>query len=1262
MRRVLLFLFAFVFFGSGLSIPEVRADIVQDSDFIYVESETEIRIHGYSGTSTDVTIPGSINGKPVTFVTGLNDKQLTSVTIPDSVTVIGNGAFTNNALTDITIPGSVTHIDYYAFRNNQLTGVEIPDSVEFIGRAAFQSNRLQRATLGNVSEIGAYAFSDNQLEEIAIPADVAEIGENAFEKNNLRSIAFQGPTTRILARAFADNQLTAVALPATLKYIGTGAFNLNRIRSIAIPPNIEFGGDVFNGNRETAVRMYFAKWGSTPHLNYANQYDVLTWPCEYRIRYDGNGSAGGTPPADTSYVCYRNQGAVPDQGSLSKPGYAFKGWNTEPDGTGTNYAGGSYPILYGIAADTFTLYADWERESYPVAFDTGGDTGISDQTVAHGELASEPPAPSRTNYVFEGWYTDSGYTRSWDFGNDTVVEPMTLYAKWKWSGEAAIASVRFTSGGLTAAAGDTVSVSGVVADVYGSSVPNAFVKLESSLGTWNDSNGGKLSVATGEDGTFHAAWTAPFVEEPASVTLTAIVDGADIAPGSQTIQVVPSERDDTWLIGLSLNGGTLSPAFSAETSDYAAADVGHGVTSVTVTAVAANDRASITINGIPAASGSSVDVPLQPGANLIPIVVAAEDRIPNRTYTISVSRAYDATSGDYVYSLTDVSGGSGVTIRGYNGADTNVVIPETLDGHAVMGIGTGAFMNKQLTAVSIPDTVTSIGEYAFSDNALTEISLPEGLTAVHRGAFMNNRLASVVFPKTMTGIDGQAFYNNELTRIILPANVTLGNEAFGGARNGGMMIFPPDTQLLMYAINNAHPYTESHYRVLYDGNGQTEGKAPEDPVQYHYYSSTPIQTEGALKRNGHSFAGWNAEPDGSGQSYAAGESYEFKRIDGDLTLYAMWERKPIVGVERISVAAEHDADSVAVGGTLGMIASVLPDDATIKQVAWTVEAGTGEAAISAAGVLTGMKAGTVTVVATAIDGSGVAGSQAVTIYGQSGSGGGGDPSEAPQPQETPPVSAPEPTPTGSKPSASTPEPTPTRPTAQLPVIEVGPGQPAIDVNDPKYVEIMKEAISEKHRASRNAKIPEFSDTGNHWAVDSIRLFARLGIVRGYSDGTFQPDKRMTRGEFAMMVTKLFSFARGSQAAASFNDLEGSWAKDAVLTLAGNGAIFGYEDGSFRADRFMTRAEMVAVMARIVNLNEVKRAGTAAFRDIDHSWGRADIQRAAEAGIIRGLDANTFAPEKYATRAEALTLLLHTLKLSPEIDDWLASLEQELHAR
>ena len=88
-----------------------------------------VEITGYTGGRTSVRIPARIQNLPVTVIGNMafRDKQLTSVTIPDSVTTIEWGAFGGNQLTSVTIPNSVTALS--GFNENQLTSVTIPDSV-----------------------------------------------------------------------------------------------------------------------------------------------------------------------------------------------------------------------------------------------------------------------------------------------------------------------------------------------------------------------------------------------------------------------------------------------------------------------------------------------------------------------------------------------------------------------------------------------------------------------------------------------------------------------------------------------------------------------------------------------------------------------------------------------------------------------------------------------------------------------------------------------------------------------------------------------------------------------------------------------------------------------------------------------------------------------------------------------------------------------------------------------------------------------------
>jgi hypothetical protein len=143
-----------------------------EKDFKTEVKDGAVTITGYTGSAKNVTIPGAIGGLPVTAVgeEAFAEKQLTGVTIPDSVATIGVQAFYKNKLTSVAIPGSVTKIGAHAFRENQLTSVTIPDSVTEIGEAAFYENQLANVTIpGSVTEIGKTVFQNNQLSSGTIP-------------------------------------------------------------------------------------------------------------------------------------------------------------------------------------------------------------------------------------------------------------------------------------------------------------------------------------------------------------------------------------------------------------------------------------------------------------------------------------------------------------------------------------------------------------------------------------------------------------------------------------------------------------------------------------------------------------------------------------------------------------------------------------------------------------------------------------------------------------------------------------------------------------------------------------------------------------------------------------------------------------------------------------------------------------------------------------------------------------------------------------
>jgi len=122
---------------------------------------------------------------------------------------------------------------------------------------------------------------------------------------------------------------------------------------------------------------------------------------------------------------------------------------------------------------------------------------------------------------------------------------------------------------------------------------------------------------------------------------------------------------------------------------------------------------------------------------------------------------------------------SGNTIERYLRTQKDVVIPSVINGVIITSIGKLAFYNKQLTSVTIPNSVTSIGYSAFSNNQLTSVTIPNSVTSIGDRAFYNNQLTSVTIPNSVTSIGDSAFYNNQLTSVTIPNSVTsIGEMAF----------------------------------------------------------------------------------------------------------------------------------------------------------------------------------------------------------------------------------------------------------------------------------------------------------------------------------------------------------------------------------------------------------------------------------------------------------------------------------------------------
>ncbi|MNN44917.1 Cellulosome-anchoring protein precursor [compost metagenome] len=117
-----------------------------------------------------------------------------------------------------------------------------------------------------------------------------------------------------------------------------------------------------------------------------------------------------------------------------------------------------------------------------------------------------------------------------------------------------------------------------------------------------------------------------------------------------------------------------------------------------------------------------------------------------------------------------------------------------------------------------------------------------------------------------------------------------------------------------------------------------------------------------------------------------------------------------------------------------------------------------------------------------------------------------------------------------------------------------------------------------------------------------------------------------------------------QGSASFRDTAEMWASGYIGTLASKGVINGYTDSTFRPNAEISRAEMVTILGRILDLGQLATGNKASLTDVGSDyWAKNAIEEAYKAQLIQGVTDTLFKPDNRATRAEAITVLLRALK-------------------
>jgi uncharacterized repeat protein (TIGR02543 family) len=256
-----------------------KGNIIEIPDVLQNQTITGIGDYAFSvaGKIAVLTLPSTLT----TIGNGVFEGHaLTSIEIPNGVTSIGFRAFYGNALYRIDLPVGLKSINDETFANNQLNSLILPDGIEHIGWGAFQNNKISELNIPNsvkavggqafsnnkisilnfqevcqLHEIPRYCFASNDIKNISIPNSVLTIEDGAFNSNpNLSNVTFGTGLLKIKRWAFSGCNLTQITLPENLVFIGRYAFDGNpRLANFRLPVSAKnYQWNDSNGDKQNA--------------------------------------------------------------------------------------------------------------------------------------------------------------------------------------------------------------------------------------------------------------------------------------------------------------------------------------------------------------------------------------------------------------------------------------------------------------------------------------------------------------------------------------------------------------------------------------------------------------------------------------------------------------------------------------------------------------------------------------------------------------------------------------------------------------------------------------------------------------------------------------------------------------------------------------------------------------------------------------------------------------------------------------------------
>jgi len=721
--------------------------VVQAQDYSYTNINGGITITRYYGYGGAVVIPDTLNELPVVSIgdgTFSGFDNLTSITIPSSITNIGGSAFRDCVgLSSVAIPNSVITIGPRAFYLCYgLTNVNIGNGVSSIGASAFTSCSLISLTIPNsVTSIGDWAFSGcSGLTSVTIGTNVSSIGYCVFSGcQRLTAVTIPNSVTTIGSDAFASCYgLTTVTIPNSVTSIGEDAFfGCTSLTTVTIPNSVtNIGSSVF----QYCYGLTNATIGNGVRIIPGDMFSSCTSLTTVTI------------PNGVTTIGSWAFGSCTSLTNITIPESVTRVENRAFSGCGNLrgvYFRGNIP---SVGSDVFA--GDTHATSYYLPWTTGW--------IAGGTLGGRPtavwdvPAPpaitsqpvSRTNV------TDTTATFT-----VTATGTAPLAYQWRFN------NTNLADGGPISGVSTTnlsiASVQTMHAGSYSVEVSNSVASVTSTVAV--------LTVVL----------PYTYTTNNGTITITKYT-----GPGGAV--AIPSTVNGLPVTSIGTNAFYYCANLTSVTIPNSVTSIGDDAFRLCLNLTSAMIPGSVTSIGEGAfcecTSLNSVTIP----SSVSSIGVGAFRSCLNLT-TITV----DALNAFYTSVAGVLLNKSQTTLIQYPASKVGTSYTIA---NSVTSIGDCAFEQcTRLTSVTIPNSVTSIGDFAFMYcTGLTSVTIPSSVTSIGVGAFVEcTSLSSVTIPSSVTNIGDYGFCScSSLTEVYF----------FGSAPSLGLDVFLYDNNATVYYL------------------------------------------------------------------------------------------------------------------------------------------------------------------------------------------------------------------------------------------------------------------------------------------------------------------------------------------------------------------------------------------------------------------------------------------------------------------------------